>query len=579
MRNMTSTSTRAANSAPNRHGGEEPLQAGSPQQEAIWQAVACGTAHVAVDAWAGTGKTYTLTGCLRRTRDRKCGFLAFNKHIARELRTKVPSGVIALTLHSLGFAALRKAFPKLGEPDEKKLGNLARRIAEKTESAVRESAIDLARLVKYTLADPKDARQLLELADRHGIDLCGKPEAVLDLAARLVEESRKETGVIDFDDMIDLPLALGLNVGPFDLLLLDEAQDTNKAQQALALRAAGSGRLVIAGDQFQSIYGFTGADCEAIPSLTAQLSGSPHGCRRYPLTVTRRCPQSHVRLAQALVPDIEALPEAREGVLEQVDREQVADLADEGDMVICRTNAPLLQVAYAIISRGGKATVRGRNIGDGLTRLVERLKPDTIADLAAKLAEYRETERKALEAADASQSAILALTDKCECLKVLVARCQSVDDVLRRVDTTFADTDEDGQPREGVICSSVHRAKGLESDRVFVVAPWLLPHAKASRPWEIQQERNIAYVAATRAKHALYFAGNIPEVYGDGMAARTERRLPVPAESLPCPTCRRQPDEKRRCWKCCDRACSRCGRQTGSAFIELCFQCSRRMSL
>jgi hypothetical protein len=43
-----------------------------------------------------------------------------------------------------------------------------------------------------------------------------------------------------------------------------------------------------------------------------------------------------------------------------------------------------------------------------------------------------------------------------------------------------------------------------------------------------------------------------------------------------CEHCGRRLDDKRRCWRCCDRLCSVCGRATGSAFIELCWPCGLR---
>jgi hypothetical protein len=42
-----------------------------------------------------------------------------------------------------------------------------------------------------------------------------------------------------------------------------------------------------------------------------------------------------------------------------------------------------------------------------------------------------------------------------------------------------------------------------------------------------------------------------------------------------CHQCGRPLDDKRRCWRCCDRLCASCGRPTGSAFIETCNPCGR----
>jgi len=61
---------------------------------------------------------------------------------------------------------------------------------------------------------------------------------------------------------------------------------------------------------------------------------------------------------------------------------------------------------------------------------------------------------------------------------------------------------------EGVTFSTVHKSKGGEADRVFILKPELMPHPKAGEGWEMDQEYNIMYVAWTRHKKALYFVGS-----------------------------------------------------------------------
>ena len=58
---------------------------------------------------------------------------------------------------------------------------------------------------------------------------------------------------------------------------------------------------------------------------------------------------------------------------------------------------------------------------------------------------------------------------------------------------------------EGVVFSTVHKAKGLQSPTVYILNPELMPSAHASSDWEIQQEENIQYVAYTRAQVQLVF--------------------------------------------------------------------------
>jgi superfamily I DNA/RNA helicase len=55
-----------------------------------------------------------------------------------------------------------------------------------------------------------------------------------------------------------------------------------------------------------------------------------------------------------------------------------------------------------------------------------------------------------------------------------------------------------------VTFSSVHRAKGLEADNVFIIKPSSMPSPRAKKQWEQVQEQNIRYVAFTRAKDTLY---------------------------------------------------------------------------
>jgi len=63
---------------------------------------------------------------------------------------------------------------------------------------------------------------------------------------------------------------------------------------------------------------------------------------------------------------------------------------------------------------------------------------------------------------------------------------------------------------KGIILSTIHKAKGLENDRIFFLAPELIPSKYATQPWQYEQEQNLFYVAVTRAKHELiYVWGNV----------------------------------------------------------------------
>ncbi|MCC6419515.1 MAG: ATP-dependent helicase [Gemmataceae bacterium] len=483
------------------------------QQEAIYDAVRSAPANLVVEALAGTGKTTTAVGCLSQGIGGRVGFVAFNAHIAAELSERLPPTVPACTLHSLGFAALRRALGEV-EVDEAKLRKLAQEFAPDAWPSVRKAAEQLARLCKYTLSSERSFNDLDALVEHYGVEVDDRDVTkVYQLAGKLVEESAARTRSIDYDDMVWLPHRLGVRPDQFDLLLVDEAQDLNRAQQRLALAAVGSGRLVPIGDRNQAIYGFSGADNDALPNLTAVLEESEgRGCRVLPLTVTWRCPALHVELAKRIVPTLEAAPGAIEGEVITDDLKGIASSVRPGDLVICRKNAPLVGLTYRLVLAGVPAVMRGREIGRGLLALITRLKPANLQDLIDRLEDYREREVRRLVRKSAPQSQHDSLNDRCDCLSQLAAQVTSLEQLETFMAEKFDDAAKSG---ESVVLSSVHRAKGLEADTVYVLDPSSLPlRRKNPKPWETRQELNLAYVAVTRAKRTLVFEDHVPSIFG-----------------------------------------------------------------
>jgi len=477
-----------------------PAFAPSKYQQDIFGWIDTGTGHAVVEAVAGSGKTTTILAALARMRGRVL-FCAFNKHIADELARRAPRHAKVSTIHSLGFAALRKAHRHL-EIDDRKMRRIIEDVVgdDTRETAVLRRAIEqLCRLAKLTLTDGGDAGGLADLTDHYAIECNGDYERVLATVPLALQAGLEEQGTIDFDDMIWLPHVLNLNPDRYDWVCVDEAQDLNAAQRALVLRAC-AGRLIAVGDRRQAIYGFAGADIKSIPTLTATLQATV-----LPLSICYRCPASHVALAKQIVPQIEARPGAPAGVVgdlgaDELVRRLVAAPAAEGmeDLVICRINKPLAEIAMGLIRRGKKAVVRGRDIGTGLVNLIEKMKENDITDLLCKLDAYkaREVERLVRRKKD-SQAAGLA--DRVETIQVLAEGEDSVAGLRRRIETIFSD-----DAGAGVVCSSIHKAKGLEAKRVYLHLPHLLPHPKAKEAWELVQEENLRYVALTRAKEELY---------------------------------------------------------------------------
>lgn len=289
------------------------------------------------------------------------------------------------------------------------------------------------------------------------------------------------------------------------------SESSHLCVEALARAATLTGRLVPVGDRHQAIYGFAGADTDGLPNLTTALEGTSLGCTVLPLTVTWRCPASHVLLARAIVPELEAAPAAVDGEVLALAGCQIEKEVKPGDLVICRKNAPVLGLTYKLVLAGVPAVMRGRDVGKGLLALVARLKPSCLSGLVERLEDYREKEEARLRRRNAPLAQFDSLADRCDCLAQIASQVSSLEQVEQFVRRVF---DDAAKPGQQVVLSSVHRAKGLEAGTVFVLDPDSLPLVRRdSKPWQRVQERNLCYIAATRSKRRLVFEERIPSIY------------------------------------------------------------------
>lgn len=457
----------------------------SPAQEAVFTAVGSPGGHLVIEALAGTGKTTTIVEALAHTPELDSALLcAFNKSIASELQTRVPEGVQVSTLHSLGLRAITRAMGRR-ELDAGYVGAWLR--GQLFDRKERTSVSKLVSAAKGTLSWLPS--ELDALADRFEIDLQPhRRRELLGVASRCLEFCRaQESGPIDYDDMIWLPAVHDLGVGPFDWVFVDETQDLNPAQLDLVKRAIDDGgRIVAVGDRRQSIYGFRGADREAIPRMIRELAATV-----LPLTITYRCPLSVVAEAQRLVPELEAAPGAPEGIVRSTSYEELRAEAQPGDFVVSRLNAPLISLAFKWLASGRRASIRGRDIGAGLLGWIHDTRATSVRELLGELATWQANEVARLEALDRD---VTAVTDRAECLRALCEGAGRVDQVASRIERLFSDA-----PGEGAIqLTSTHRAKGLEADRV-----WMLADTYGRR--DNQEEKNLEYVAITRSKRELIY--------------------------------------------------------------------------
>jgi DNA helicase-2/ATP-dependent DNA helicase PcrA len=468
--------------------------------------------NLIVRAVAGSGKTTLLeyVACLLPT-DASIVYAVYNAHVRDEALDRMPSHVRTLTTHQVGFAAIRNFCRKKVELDDKKVRRIVKGLIRnwELEGHLISIVCNVVSKLKNTLMQP-GVDSVAYIVDRYGLEVDGSISRVAQLAKQALRQNNQQLGQIDFDDMIYLPVVLDMPVEQFDYVLGDEVQDWNRAQIELMTKAVkNTGLVLVVGDESQSIYGFRGADTAAMNRVQKLLKAEA-----MPLSITYRCSRSHVRLVNALFPTIpfEAAPDAGEGSVESVSEQLfLPEIRNtDGALVLCRTNAPLVKPVLDLLAEGIKAFIVGRNIGANLISLVQRFGTELVRDMLEMLADYVDIEAEKLVAADKELAAAM-LIDKEEAIVALSDGCRLVSQVVQKIEHIFKDSKEEGRR-----FSTVHRAKGLEADTVFILQPKLIPHPMAKQDWERQQEDNIAYVAYTRAKSRLVFVGTIPETYVEG---------------------------------------------------------------
>lgn len=196
---------------------------------------------------------------------------------------------------------------------------------------------------------------------------------------------------------------------------------------------------------------------------------------------------------------IEPAPNAPEGSVSTLSHYSPHDFPPTA-AILCRMTAPLISFAMELLTRGTACHVLGRDIEAGLTHLVDKLKATDLPDFLRKLTEHCDAEVKRLTRKGRAAAAV-SFFDKCSALAAIAAKCSFLADVKPRIEALFANG-------PGITLSTIHKAKGLEWETVFILDfDSLMPSPYASEE-ELEQEANLIYVAQTRAKlHLRYIRG------------------------------------------------------------------------
>lgn len=490
----------------------------SEYQEKIFDFVRKGTGNGVIRATAGSGKTTSIITAMKLVpSSKKCLFIAFNKSIVEELTKKLEDypncGV--RTLHSLGYSMIRRNFGNDIEIDEYKynvylkknlseLSNIdedvvltGRQVEEYTNSI-----IDLINFARYNNA--QSIKEIKKIAVNYDIPISFDE---CEVALKCLEWGKENHHVIDYTDMVWLPCELSLKpLGlQYDWVFFDEAQDASLISIQLFMKCFKRGtRFIAVGDSNQAINFFAGSSPEAFDFLCNYQNTTV-----FDLPITYRCAKSITKFANKIVKEMLPRENAPEGeILYDV---HIKDIK-EGDMVLSRSKTPLLKLYTRLLRRGVNCYIKGQDIGANLIKLLDdidtnELNPNLDKDgvfvrLYEKLFKERDKliTKRGLDLTDATLSIpVMTLYDSINSLTVLAEHCSSKQVLISKIKNIFRDESD------GVCLSTIHKAKGLEAENVYILCHSTMPSKLAHHDWEKIQERNLQYVAYTRPKLRLGF--------------------------------------------------------------------------
>ncbi|MDX6482948.1 MAG: ATP-dependent helicase UvrD/PcrA [Gaiellaceae bacterium] len=528
---------------------------------------------VCILAGAGSGKTTTITRRIANQvatgtfRPDQILAVTFTDKAAGEMRARLGrlgvSGVAARTFHSAALAQLHHFAPgRVGQILASK-ALLLRQIGNTLPAPYKfRPAGDLATEIEWA----KNRRLTPETYQRELGD--HQPPIPADLAYCVFYEyeKRKEgSGAVDFEDLLELTIrlydedeaALMTFRDRYRAFTVDEYQDVNLLQQTLLERwLGGSDELCAVGDDYQSIYGFTGASPQHLLGLPERF---PHA-HVIRLEQNYRSTPQILELANRLVPRLGGSekvlratrpsgpapelaqcidPEAQCAALVARARALRAEgLAYEEMAILFRLNSRSAELEAALAEADipfQGASLLARDAARGLVKVLRRrgVEPAATAVRAAAAQQgWVEQPQTGLGEREQTRQNDLAFL-----VRLAEAFEQGEADVLAFLAMLEARFGSHGNERRGIHLLTYHRAKGLEFDAVFL--PRLedkeLPARQAKTPAQLAEERRLLYVGLTRArKHLLVtWAGKPSPFLAElGVAAPAPRRAPEPDDPV-----------------------------------------------
>ena len=466
--------------------------------------------NIIVMARAGVGKSSTLV----EIAPRDSVILCFNKQPALEMEEKLGAGRTASTFHKYGLQMIPKGswVDKSGFQMRERIKKVCFRGQDPThpEQWTLLKAVDQSVSWLKTMAtmpgEPLDVIKQVLTDDRLCLEV--SVDEVVEHASKVLqlcaEKCKGKYGMgyaCNYDDMQWLPYVLGLGKQSVDTLFVDEAQDLNPIRMAIALQWGQ--RIIAVGDDKQAIYAFNGSMSDSLSTFQEKTQAVS-----LPLTICWRCPSSHLDMARELVPDIQDRPNCPVGELEHTDCIDYDKYTDDGVLVMCRTNAPLIR-QYLTLRREQKEN-NGNDVvffaSEGIANTIKGFMGWKKAELLNGAWRTKFTERLDKAMLHTKNATLRGLYEDYRNIGLEIAdsgQFETLGEVHKFLEEEFKKPDLKDVAENAIILSSIHSSKGLEHDNTVIYGTSQLPHPRATLHWEKEQERNLEYVAKTRSKKSM----------------------------------------------------------------------------
>ena len=474
------------------------------QQEKIIKAVKDGLESIRIDAGPGCGKSTLLQYCyvsFLKDSGKDILVITLMTRSAQDLQAK---GIeIAKTVNSVTYGITKQVFPKSNLKLQGKNPIKVRDIIlecgliaeDDRKKSVKPLSNIIAKLDAFMFKVSLENVNYLINEEGYNFEIDINEDLINVLT--YIENKRIEQRPVffDYDETLKIAIENPSYAKKYDYILLDEAQDNNKIKQALIKSwLKPNGVLIAVGDENQSVMGFTGADSNAMENLKTLFNAVS-----YPMNQTRRIPAEIVdNYLNVEFPEIEFTTVKSGGkFVPALDENFMMDslIEDKNAFIICRNNAQLVKPAYTMIKAGYNVCILGIDIAQELINLIANNKGHNVESTLTNIKKYVDGKFEQFKNAK-NKEWLNDLQDKEETIKSIAEGCESIDEILLKVDSLFSDKKADYTFLTG------HKSKGLESNNVYLYRLDLLgKNSKTDK--EKKQERNLHWVMSTRSLNKL----------------------------------------------------------------------------